>query len=60
MIDIDLNDFGSKDKLNRTLNRVLKKIESKMHGHPTPLWTGNGYHICQPVEGFILEETDGP
>lgn len=58
MIDIDLKDFVSKDKLDRALNRVLKKIESKMHGHPTVLGTGNGYHIYQPVAGFILEEEE--
>ena len=40
------------------MNRVLKKIKTIMHGHPTVLWTGNGYHIYQPVEGFILEEED--
>jgi hypothetical protein len=58
MIDIDLKDFASKDKLDLALNRVLKKIESKMRGHPTVLWTGNGYHIYQPVTGFILEEEE--
>jgi hypothetical protein len=58
MIDIDLKDFASKDKLDRAKNRVLKKIESKMRGHPTVLWTGNGYHIYQPVEGFILEQEE--
>jgi hypothetical protein len=55
-IDIDLKDFTPKDKLDRAINRVLKKIEITMRGHPTLLWTGNGYHIYQPVEGFILEE----
>jgi hypothetical protein len=54
MIDIDLKDFTSKDKLDRAMNRVLKKIKTHMHGHPTVLWTGNGYHIYQPMEGFIL------
>ena len=58
MIDIDLKDFVSKDKLDRALNRVLKKIKTIMHGHPNVLWTGNGYHIYQPVDGFILEEED--
>ena len=29
MIDIDLKDFASKDKLDRALNRILKKIENK-------------------------------
>jgi hypothetical protein len=58
MIDIDLKDFASKDKLDRVLNRILKKIEISMRGHPTVLWTGNGYHIYQPMTGFILEEED--
>jgi hypothetical protein len=58
MIDIDLRDFGSIDKLDKALNRVLKQIESKMRGHPTVLWTGNGYHIYQPMAGFILEEEE--
>jgi hypothetical protein len=34
----------------------MKRIESKMRGLPTVLWTGNGYHIYQPMTGFILEE----
>ena len=58
MIDIDLKDFGSKDKLDRAMNRVLIKIETVMRGHPTVLWTGNGYHIYQPVSGFILEQEE--
>jgi Primase X len=58
MIDIDLKDFASKDKLDKALNRILKKIESSIHGHPTVLWTGNGCHIYQPMAGFILEETE--
>ncbi len=58
MIDIDLKDFVSKDKLDRALKRVLKKIETIMRGYPTVLWTGNGYHIYQPVGGFILEEEE--
>ena len=58
MIDIDLKDFASKDKLDRALNRILKKIKTNMHGYPTVLWTGNGYHIYQPVGGFILEEEE--
>ena len=60
MIDLDLKDFASKDKLDRAMHRVLKKIKTIMlgHGHPTVLWTGNGYHIYQPMEGFILEEEE--
>jgi hypothetical protein len=60
-IDIDLKDFNSKDTLDKAKNKTLRKIEkvlSKDTGNPTVLWTGNGYHIYQPLEGFILEEYD--
>ena len=60
MIDLDLKDFElSIEKLDKILNKTLTKINDVFHGsHPTVLWTGNGYHIYQPVRGFILEEID--
>ena len=45
MIDMDLKDFASKDKLDRAMNRILKKIESKMRGHLIVLWTSNGSNL---------------
>ena len=42
--------------LDRALNKTLQKIRKSIGGNPTVLWTGNGYHIYQPVSGFILEE----
>jgi hypothetical protein len=57
MIDLDLRDFANKkDRLDRGLKRILRRIDKLAHGHPSVLWTGNGYHIYQPMEGFILEE----
>ena len=60
MIDLDLKDFELLiEKLDRILNKTLTKINDVLYGaHPTVLWTGNGYHIYQPVHGFILEEID--
>jgi hypothetical protein len=60
MIDLDLKDFEySIDRLDRVLNKTLTKINDVFHGsQSTVLWTGNGYHIYQPVRGFILEEID--
>jgi Primase X len=65
MIDMDLS-FGrrgegssNKEKsLKKALNKTLEKIKKEtIGGNPTVLWTGNGYHIYQPVSGgFILEE----
>jgi Primase X len=42
--------------LKRILNKTLQKIKETIGGNPTVLWTGNGYHVYQPVSGFILEE----
>ena len=44
--------------IRRALNKVLKRIKDILGGYPTVLWTGNGYHIYQPLEGFVLEEVD--
>ena len=36
---------------------TLKKIKEKLQGpSPTVLWTGNGYHVYQPIDAFVLEE----
>jgi Primase X len=59
IIDLDLKDFGySKDKLDGALTKALKRIKNILGGYPTILCTGNGYHIYQPLEGFVLEEVD--
>ena len=60
MGDLDLKDFSDKKKkdkavLERVLNNILRKIKEAIGGNPTVLWTGNGYHVYQPVSGFILE-----
>jgi hypothetical protein len=59
MIDLDLKDFESKDKLDKILHRTLNKINKIFRGaKPTVLWTDGGYHIYQPISGFVLEEID--
>ena len=63
MVDLDLRDFSGehsekkgKEVFKRALNNTLQKIKESIGGNPTVLWTGNGYHVYQPVSGFILEE----
>jgi Primase X len=61
MVDLDSKDFADEKKrgksvLERALNKTLQKVKDSIGGNPTMLWTGNGYHIYQPVSGFILEE----
>jgi hypothetical protein len=59
MVDLDSKDFPNEMKkgqaiLDRVLNNTLHKIKESTGGNPTVLWTGNGYHIYQPVSGYIL------
>jgi hypothetical protein len=61
MVDLDLKDFINEDSkkkelLDRALNKTLQNIKDTTGGNPTVVWTGNGYHVYQPVSGFILEE----
>jgi Primase X len=59
MVDLDLKDFSDskkKELLDRALNKTLQNIKDTTGGNPTVLWTGNGYHVYQPVSGYILEE----
>ena len=59
MIDLDLKDFeNNKEKLGRRLKKTLINLSLKFNGesYPTGLWTGNGYHIYQPIEGFVFEK----
>ena len=54
--DLDSSTFKSKDSLQRALSTTLRIIRFKINGTPTVLWTGNGYHIYQPMDAVILEE----
>jgi hypothetical protein len=61
MVDLDLKDIADEKKkgkaaLDRVLNKTLQKITESIGGTPAVLWTGNGYHVYQAVNGFILEE----
>ena len=51
-IDLDKNNnFKSETAFKLTLTNTLKKIKDKLDSQafPTVLWSGNGYHIMQPV-----------
>ena len=50
-IDLDIEDFGSKEELDKWLGRILKNIANVLHGvKPLVLWSGHGYHIIIPVK----------
>ena len=54
-IDIDRATFDTDRKFELVVNRTCKNINEILGGKPTILWTGNGIHIYQPVQGVILE-----
>jgi hypothetical protein len=45
-------------KINLQLKRTIKKFSTQFEGksNPTILWTGNGYHIYQPLDGIVFEQ----
>ena len=55
-IDLDLSSFKDISTLDRALGTTLRTMRLKINGSPTVLWTGNGYHIYQPIDAVILEE----
>jgi Primase X len=58
-IDLDRSTFKSEQAHKLALKNTLRNIKEKLSGaNPTVLWSGNGYHVYQPIEAFILEEYD--
>ncbi|MDQ3976976.1 MAG: DNA primase noncatalytic subunit PriX, partial [Thermoproteota archaeon] len=58
-IDLDKSGFQTSDAHDRALSLTLKNIEEKLNGgEPTVVWSGNGYHIYQPVEAIVLEQEE--
>ena len=56
MGDLDKCNFKSERSLKITLASVLKNIQVKIAGHPSVIWSGNGYHIYQPIDVPIILE----
>jgi hypothetical protein len=49
-IDLDQQNFISREDLDKWLQSILEKISSVLYGtKPLVLWSGNGYHIIIPV-----------
>jgi hypothetical protein len=48
-IELDAADFVSMRSFKSALTKILNRIETKIGGHPTVIWSGRGYHIIQPI-----------
>jgi Primase X len=55
MMDIDKSHFQSNRAFENALNTVRTTIHEEIDGKPTVLWSGNGYHVIQPINAIILE-----
>lgn len=55
-VDEDQSSFKSREPLERAHKKTLKTIKDKLEGaQPTVIWSGNGYHILQPIKALVLE-----
>ncbi len=57
-IDIDRSNFKNDKSFENAISKTKKHIKEKLNGHPTINWSGNGYHILQPIECPILEQIE--
>jgi len=58
-IDLDSSTFETQRVHKLALTNTLRNIKEKLaEAYPTVLWSGNGYHIYQPIEAFVLEEEE--
>ena len=58
-IDLDKSTFNTERAHKLALSNTLRNIKEKLaEGYPTIVWSGNGYHIYQPIEAFVLEEEE--
>ena len=58
-IDLDKATFNTEKAHNNALATTLENIKQKLDGSSTTvLWSGNGYHIYQPVDAFVFEQQE--
>jgi Primase X len=58
MIDIDKSRFTTERAYELAVSKTLKIIKVELNGDATVIWSGNGYHIIQPIDAIVLEELD--
>ena len=57
MADLDPSDFKNEPLLIKALNQTVINVAKDLPGNvPMVLFTGNGYHVYQPIDMPILEE----
>jgi hypothetical protein len=54
--DEDKEYFATTGEFELTASKTNINFKERLDGHPTQIWTGNGYHWIQPQLAIILEE----
>ena len=57
-IDLDKSRFNSEGSHKRALAKTSNILKRTLGGRPTVLWSGNGFHIYQPINAFVLEQEE--
>jgi hypothetical protein len=57
-IDLDSSSFRTERAHVMARNATLKNIKKVLSGTCTELWSGNGFHIYQPIDAFPLEQEE--
>lgn len=58
-LDLDRSVFESERAFNTAFNKTVKNLDNTLDTKsPTVLWSGNGYHIYQPLEALPLEQEE--
>src|SRR5919197_874218 len=55
-MDIDRCLFRTDQDFWGATKDSCKNIQQTLGGRPSVLWSGNGVHICQPIEAVVLEQ----
>jgi hypothetical protein len=56
MCDLDIMKFRTERQLLQALDETIENIGKDIKGVPMVLFTGNGYHVYQPIELPVLEQ----
>jgi hypothetical protein len=56
MCDLDLVKFRTERQLLQVLDETLENIKQEIDGIPTVIFTGNGFHVYQPIRLPVLEQ----
>ncbi|CAN5511430.1 hypothetical protein BH18THE2_BH18THE2_27640 [soil metagenome] len=49
-IDLDRFTFPSDNSHRMALTKTVANIKQNLGTHPTVIWSGNGYHVLQPID----------